>query len=146
MHREEELPLNWLQILPRQRLQITSGLKLYFKSFNLHYFRCLKKKKRIKPPLMSITQLKEQSVCVCVCVCVRACTQSCPTLCNSMDCSPPGSSVHGILQARILEWVAISFSRGSSPPRVKSLRLSHFLYLSLHHLVSPKEQNRVTTS
>ena len=43
--------------------------------------------------------------------------QSCPTLCNLMDCSPPGSSVHGILQARILEWVAISFSRGSSQPR-----------------------------
>ena len=40
--------------------------------------------------------------------------QSCPTLCNSMDCSLPGSSVHGIFQARILEWVAISFSRGSS--------------------------------
>ena len=40
-----------------------------------------------------------------------------PTLCNPMDCSPPGSSVHGILQARILEWVAISFSRGSSQPR-----------------------------
>ena len=40
--------------------------------------------------------------------------QSCPTLCDPMDCSPPGSSVHGILQARILEWVAISFSRGSS--------------------------------
>ena len=37
-----------------------------------------------------------------------------PTLCDPMDCSPPGSSVHGILQARILEWVAISFSRGSS--------------------------------
>ena len=44
-------------------------------------------------------------------------TQSCPTLCNPMDCSPPGSPVHGILQARILEWVAISFSRGSSQPR-----------------------------
>ena len=41
-------------------------------------------------------------------------TQSCPTLCNAMDCSPPGSSVLGILQARILEWVAISSSRGSS--------------------------------
>ena len=43
--------------------------------------------------------------------------QSCPTLCDPMDCSPPGSSLHGILQARILEWVAISFSRGSSRPR-----------------------------
>ena len=43
--------------------------------------------------------------------------QSCQTLGNPMDCSPPGSSVHGILQARILEWVAISVSRGSSHPR-----------------------------
>ena len=40
--------------------------------------------------------------------------QSCLTLCNPVDCSLPGSSVHGILQARILQWVAISFSRGSS--------------------------------
>ena len=39
------------------------------------------------------------------------------TLCNTMDCSPPGSSVHGIFQARILEWFAIPFSRGSSWPR-----------------------------
>ena len=43
--------------------------------------------------------------------------QSCPTLCNSTDCGLPGSSVHGILQARILQWVAMSFSRGSSQPR-----------------------------
>ena len=43
--------------------------------------------------------------------------QSCPTLWDPMDCSPPDSSVHGILQARILEWVAIPFSRGSSWPR-----------------------------
>ena len=40
--------------------------------------------------------------------------QLCLTLGNPMDCSPPGSSVHGILQARILEWVVISFSRGPS--------------------------------
>ena len=43
-------------------------------------------------------------------------TQLCLTLCDTMDCSPPGSSVHGIFQARILEWVAIPFSRGSSWP------------------------------
>ena len=43
--------------------------------------------------------------------------QSCPTLCDPMDCSLPGFSIHGIFQARILEWVAISFSRGSSWPR-----------------------------
>ena len=49
-----------------------------------------------------------------VCVCVYA--QGCPTF-NPMDCSPPGSSAHGILQARILEWVDISSSRGSFQPR-----------------------------
>ena len=43
--------------------------------------------------------------------------QSCPTLCDPMNCSPPGSSIHGIFQARILEWVAISYSRGSSQTR-----------------------------
>ena len=43
--------------------------------------------------------------------------QSCPTLCDPMDCSLSESSVHGILQARILEWIAISFSRGCSQPR-----------------------------
>ena len=48
---------------------------------------------------------------VCVCVCV----QSCLTLYDLMDCRPPGFSVHGVLQARILEWFATSFARGSSP-------------------------------
>ena len=43
--------------------------------------------------------------------------QSCPTLCNPVDCSWPGSSIHGILQARVLEWVAIPFFRGSSQPK-----------------------------
>ena len=51
-------------------------------------------------------------------VCVHAKSlQSCPTLCNPMDCSMPGSFVRGIFQARVLKWVAISFSRGSSQPR-----------------------------
>ena len=44
-------------------------------------------------------------------------SHSCPTLCDPMDCSPPGSSVHGIFWARIREWLAIPFSRGSSRPR-----------------------------
>ena len=44
-------------------------------------------------------------------------TQSCLIICNLMDCSPPGSFAHGILQTRILEWVAVSYSRGSSCPR-----------------------------
>ena len=46
-------------------------------------------------------------------------TQSCPTLCDPVDCSLPGSSVHGILQARILEWVAISFSRNLPDPGIE---------------------------
>ena len=49
-------------------------------------------------------------------------TQSCLTLCNPMDCSLPGSSVHGILQARILKCVAISFSSGFSQPRSPALQ------------------------
>ena len=48
---------------------------------------------------------------------VLCCAESCPTLCDPMDCNPPGSSVHGILQSRILEWVVISFCRGSSQPK-----------------------------
>ena len=52
-----------------------------------------------------------------VCARVHAVSQSCPTLCDPMDCSLPGSCIHGMLQARILEWVTISYSRGSSPPR-----------------------------
>ena len=52
------------------------------------------------------------------CVCMHAKSLLlCPTLCQPMDYSPPGSSVHGILQARILEWVAMPSSRGSSQPR-----------------------------
>jgi len=47
--------------------------------------------------------------------------QSCPTFCDPMDCSPPGSSVHGISQARILEWVAISFSRELPNPGMANL-------------------------
>ena len=54
-------------------------------------------------------------VCVCVCVCV--CTQPCPTLCDLLNCSLPGSSVHGISQVKILEGVAFSCSWGSSRPR-----------------------------
>ena len=49
--------------------------------------------------------------------------QSCLTLCDPMDCGPPGSSVYGILQPRILEWVAMSSSRGSSRPRDRTMSL-----------------------
>ena len=50
--------------------------------------------------------------------------QSCPTLYDSVDCSPPSSSIHRVLQARIPEWVAVSFSRGSSQPRDR-IQVSH---------------------
>ena len=64
--------------------------------------------------------------------------QLCPTLCDPLDCSPPGSSVHGISQARILEWVVISFSRVSSQPRNRthtsciSCTAGGFFYLLSH--------------
>ena len=59
--------------------------------------------------------------------------QSCPTLCDPMDCSPPGSSVHGIFQARVLEWGAIAFSRGSSWPRDQT-RVSRIVGRCFYHL------------
>ena len=83
------------------------------------------KKLAIKPlygpaiPLLGIypeeTKI-ERDTCSLQCY-LQQFAQSCPTLCNPMDCSPPGSSFNEIFQARILEWAAISFSRGSSQPR-----------------------------
>ena len=61
-------------------------------------------------PIALLCEPRSESVKVLV-------SQSCLTLCHPMDCSLPGSSVHGILQVRMLEWVAISFSRASSWPR-----------------------------
>ena len=66
-------------------------------------------------------------LCVYVCVCLVA--QSCPTLCNHMACSLPGSSVHGILQARILEWVAIPFSSGYFPKFVETTYAFFWIFL-----------------
>ena len=69
------------------------------------------------------TSLSSWPLAVCVyvyvkgCVCVCVCIQLCLTFCDPMDCSPPGSSVHGIFLARILECVAVSYPRGSSQPR-----------------------------
>ena len=63
--------------------------------------------------LSEMSQRKANTVGFHLC----ACAQSCLTLCDSMDCSPPDDSVHGFFQARILEWVAISYSRGSPLPR-----------------------------
>ena len=70
------------------------------------------------------TIIHEEHLAECLHLVKVKVTQSCPTLCNPVDCSLPGSSVHGILQARVLEWVAISFSRGSSRPRDRT-QVSH---------------------
>ena len=82
-----------------------------FLSFSLIYFLIFKEW------LQYLCWHKPLCVCVCVCVCVCESLQLYPTLCDPMDCSPPGSSVHGILQVRILGWVPTSYSRGSSWPR-----------------------------
>ena len=70
---------------------------------------CVKVQRKPTSPTNTISYL--------VLSCESEVAQSCPTLCDPMDRSPPGSSAHGIFQSRVLEWVAISFSRGSSQPR-----------------------------
>ena len=65
----------------------------------------------------SIAFLCFLTLCVCVCDCVCSVTQSCLTLWDPRDSSPPGSSVHGIFQVKLLNWVALSYSRWSSQPR-----------------------------
>ena len=84
----------------------------------------------------------------CVCMLV---TQLCPDLCDSMGCSPSGSSVHRILQARILEWVAIPISRGSSWPRDwtqvsciegRLLTVWATRYINCIHFSAPKAEAR----
>ena len=83
-----------------------------------------KKVTDLKVLITRYSYIAVKHMCVCVCVCVRVCvhvcvlvTPSCPTVCYPVDYNPPGSSVRGVLQARILEWIPISFSRGSSQPR-----------------------------
>ena len=84
---QQEKPLQWKACAPQQRVAPTRS-------------------KQRKPRAVLKTQhVRAQSL------------QSCSTLCDPMDCSPPGSSDHGILQARVLEWVSISFSGGSSRTR-----------------------------
>ena len=68
-----------------------------------------------QPPLKGSLEVKWNEV-----------AQLCPTLCNPVDCSLPGSSVHGIFQTNVLEWVAISFSRASSLPRDRT-QVSHIV-------------------
>ena len=71
--------------------------------------------------------------------------QSCPTLCDPMDCSLPGSSIHGIFQARTLEWVAISFSRRSSLTQGLNPGLPHCRQM-LYHLSHQGSLTDITLS
>ena len=82
------------------------------------HHRNSKKKKNVEDKIhMAATQTQRAKIMCSMKQSESEVAQSCPTLCDPMDCSLPGSSVHGIFQARVLEWVAISFSRASSPPR-----------------------------
>ena len=92
--------LSIVQIVDDFRVGLLISLFLTFRSNH-----------KIKNQFNSLGCLSFSSECVCA-----KSFQSCPTSCNSMDCSPPGSSVHGILQTRILEWVAMPSSRGSFRP------------------------------
>ena len=86
----------------------------YLMLMYLFLYQCSHQIKFILPFMEERTHESLHSFSLSVCLCVCA---SCPTLCDSIDCSLLGSTVHEIFQARILEWVAISFSRGSSQPR-----------------------------
>ena len=86
----------------------------------------------------------------CACVCAKL-LQSHVTLCDPMDCRPPGSSVHGALQARILEWVAMPSSRGSSQPGVRTCIsyvscIGRWVLCHLYHLGSPWVQLKMQGS
>ena len=76
---------------------------LPMKTHTYFWFRMSSNKNTHPPPPKEVKSLRKVKLC--------------PTLCDSIDCSLPGFSIHGIFQARVPEWVAISFSRGSSQPR-----------------------------
>ena len=105
---------NTIKIFSRLELFVTSMIasNFFFQVSSFH--GCIS-----KSDLFSHRHSKVACVCVCVCA------QLCLTLCDSMNCSPSGSSVPGISQARIQEWVAISFSRGLSLTQGLTLCLLH---------------------
>ena len=90
----------------------------------------------LKNPPANSDHVRDSGLCVCVCVCVKL-LQSCPTLCNPVVCSPPGSSVPGILRAGIPEWVAMPSSRSLCLYRLSNLtHLFHTVYHDLSILSS----------
>ena len=103
-------PCQWMGV-PKVRKQEREGKEL----FNQTSYLWLGSETRTPYTMSSHKCFAEIPWSICLILCFV--TQLCPTHRDSMDCTPPGSSVHGILQPRILEWVAMPFSRGSSPPR-----------------------------
>ena len=97
----------------------------------------------------SIMCLSRQKYLGIILMCCAKSLQICPTLWNPMDCSPPGSPVRGIFQARILEWVATPSSKGSSWPRDQT-RISYVSYIDRqvlyywHHLQSLRESSLIS--
>ena len=84
--------------------------------FHLRYIMSLIQVKCFKPNQMILVYKLKRLFRVMIsylCMCTKSVTQSCLTLCEPMNCSSPGSSVHGILQTRMLEWFAVPFSRGT---------------------------------
>ena len=84
---------------------------------------------RVTEPVSPMGTTAAASVGVCVRVCVVSVAQSCPTLCNPTDYSPPGSSIYGTAQAKVLEWVAIPFSREIFLTQRSNLHLLYLLHL-----------------
>ena len=91
---------------------------LYLLLINFTHFACINS-------FYHHNNSKKQVLLVSIYILWNERTQSCLTLCDPMDCSPPGSSLYGILQARILEWVVIHFFTGSSQPREDQTWVSH---------------------
>ena len=98
----------FLGVYPKE-LKTGVQTRAHTQVFTAALFTIAKMQRQRKCPSADEWMNKMGYICMCVCV------QSCPTLCNPMDCSPPGFSAHGIFQARILEWVAISSFRKSQP-------------------------------
>ena len=126
--------MNWTKLqcgLVRKRLCQTDLVSIFEKVLPERLLR----ENTLDSKTPDILNLKRISVCA-------KSLQLCTALCDPMDCSPSDSSVHGILQARILEWVAIPFSRGSSWPRDRT-HISYVSYIGrqilypLSHLGSP---------
>ena len=126
--------MNWTKLqcgLVRKRLCQTDLVSIFEKVLPERLLR----ENTLDSKTPDILNLKRISVCA-------KSLQLCTALCDPMDCSPSDSSVHGILQARILEWIAIPFSRGSSWPRDRT-HISYVSYIGrqilypLSHLGSP---------